>query len=80
MQNAYFASEIKIPRNMSNSILQLMSSCSVQKTAPKNYQYSRNETILKIGHHAKAGAHEIPGRRDVGAPLLDVARGGCLAK
>ena len=32
-------------------------SCSVQKTAPKNTKYSRNETILKIGHHAKAIAH-----------------------
>ena len=26
----------------------------MQKTAPKNTKYSRNETILKIGHHAKA--------------------------
>ena len=25
-----------------------------EKTAPKNTKYSRNETILKIGHHAKA--------------------------
>ena len=32
-------------------------SCSLQKTAPKNTKYSRNETILKIGHHAKAIAH-----------------------
>ena len=32
-------------------------SCSVEKTAPKNSKYSRNETILKIGHHAKAIAH-----------------------
>ena len=24
------------------------------KTAPKNTKYSRNETILKMGHHAKA--------------------------
>ena len=28
-----------------------------KKTAPKNIKYSRNETILKIGHHAKAIAH-----------------------
>ena len=28
-----------------------------RKTAPKNTKYSRNETILKIGHHAKAIAH-----------------------
>ena len=29
----------------------------MQKTAPKNNKYSRNESILKIGHHAKAIAH-----------------------
>ena len=28
-----------------------------KKTAPKNNNYSRNETILKIGHLAKAIAH-----------------------
>ena len=28
-----------------------------KKTAPKNNKYSRNESILKIGHHAKAIAH-----------------------
>ena len=38
---------------MSKSILQIISSCCVQKTAPKNTKYSRNETILKIGLHAK---------------------------
>ena len=42
---------------MSKSILEMIWSCSVQKTAPKNTKYSRNETILKIGHHAKAIAH-----------------------
>ena len=40
---------------MSKSILQIISSCSVQKTAPKNIKYSRNESILKIGHHACKG-------------------------
>ena len=29
----------------------------MQKTAPKNSKYSRNETILKMGHLAKAIAH-----------------------
>ena len=57
MQNPHFGSKIKIPKNMSKYILQIISSCSVQKTAPKNTKYSRNETILKIGHHAKAIAH-----------------------
>ena len=39
---------------MSKSILQIIYSCFVQKTAPENTKYSRNESILKIGHHAKA--------------------------
>ena len=42
---------------MSKSILEMIWSCPVQKTAPKNSKYWRNETILKIGHHAKAIAH-----------------------
>ena len=55
MQNPHFCSKIKIPKNMSKCILQIISSCSVQKTAPKNTKYSRNESILKIGHHACKG-------------------------
>ena len=47
----------KIRKNMSKSILQIIYSCSVQKIAPKNSKYSRKETILKVGHHAKAIAH-----------------------
>ena len=39
---------------MSKSILQIIHSVSVQKTVPKNTKCSRNETILKIGHHIKA--------------------------
>ena len=38
---------------MRKTILQARESCSVQKTAGKNTKYSRNETILKIGHLAK---------------------------
>ena len=57
MQNPHFGSKIKIPKNTSKSFLQIISSCSLQKTPPKNNKYSRNETILKIGHHAKAIAH-----------------------
>ena len=30
----------------------------MQKTVRKNTKYSRNETILKIGHHPKPIAHE----------------------
>ena len=40
---------------MSKSILQIIYSCSLQKTAPKNTKYSRNESILKIGRHACKG-------------------------
>ena len=57
MQNPHFRSKIKIPKNMSKSILQIIYSCFVQKNAQKNTKYSRNETILKIGYNAKAIAH-----------------------
>ena len=39
---------------MRKTIVQDYKSCSVQKTARKNTKYSRNETILKIGHPQKA--------------------------
>ena len=42
---------------MRKTILQEHYSCSVQKTALKNTKYARDETILKIGHVAKATAH-----------------------
>ena len=42
---------------MSKSIPQIIYSCCVQETAPKRTKYSRNETILKIGHHGKATAY-----------------------
>ena len=49
------AQKLKFQKNMSKSILQIISSCSVQKTPPKNTKYSRNESIWKIGHHACKG-------------------------
>ena len=55
MQNPHFGSKIKIPKKMSKSILQIIYSCSVQKSAPENIKYSRNESILKIDHHACKG-------------------------
>ena len=55
MQNPRFGSKIKLPKNMLKSILQIIWSCSVQKTSPKNTKYSRNESILKIGHRAWKG-------------------------
>ena len=39
---------------MSKSIMYSPWSNSVQKTARKNTKYSRNETMLKIGHLAKS--------------------------
>ena len=57
MENPHFGSKIKIPKNLSKSILQIIYSCSVQKTAQKKTKYSRNESILKIGHHSEAIAH-----------------------
>ena len=42
---------------MSKFILQVMYSFSVQKTARKKTEYSKNETILKISLHAKATTH-----------------------
>ena len=55
MQNPHFGSKIKIPKKMSKSFLHIISSCSLQKTAPKNTKYSRNNSILKTGHHACKG-------------------------
>ena len=60
MQNPHFRSKIKIQINMPKSILQIINTCCVQKTARKSTKYARNETILKIGHHAKAIAHAKP--------------------
>ena len=55
MQNRHFGSRIKIPKNMSKSILQIISNFSAQKTAPKNTKYSRSESILRIDHPACKG-------------------------
>ena len=57
LQNCHFGSKIKNANNMRKTILQEHRSCSMQKTAPKNTKYSREETILKIGYLAKAIAH-----------------------
>jgi len=58
-QNGQFGSKIKNAKNMRKTILQGHKSCCVQKTARKNIKYWRNETILKIGHLAKAYAKAI---------------------
>ena len=57
LQNGEFGSKIKNTKNMPKTIVQEHQICSVQKPIRKNTKYSRNETILKIGHLAKAIAH-----------------------
>ena len=65
MQNPHFGSKIKIPKNMSNldpfykSKFTCCSCAKNKKHAPKNTKYSRNESILKIGHHACKGPCKI---------------------
>ena len=57
LQNRHFGSNIKIVKNMRKTTLEPHRSCSVQKTAPKNTQYSKNDNIsklAKLGHHVKA--------------------------
>ena len=53
MQNGQFGSKIQKAKNVRKTILRARWSCSVQKSAAKNTKYSRNETILKIGHLAE---------------------------
>ena len=57
LQNGEFGSKYKNSKNMPKTLLQEHWSCFVQKTARKNTKYSKNETILKIGHLAKAITH-----------------------
>ena len=57
LQNNHFGSKIKIAKKVPKTTLQPDYSCSMQKTAPKNDEYSKNEAILKIdknGQYAKA--------------------------
>ena len=56
-KNGQFGQKIKNDKNMRKHILQEHLSCSAQKTAWNKSKYSRNETILKVGHLAKAIAH-----------------------
>ena len=57
MQNPHFGSKIKTTKSMLKSMLQIIYTSCLQKAAGKNTKYSRNKTILKIGHHAKGIAH-----------------------
>ena len=60
LQNRQFGSKIKYIENKRQTILQEYWNCSVEKTDRNNTKYSRNETILKIGHLAKVIAHAKP--------------------
>ena len=51
---ARLTQKFKNAKNMRLTILQQHYSCYVHKTARKSTKYSRNETILKIGHPANA--------------------------
>ena len=50
----HFGSKIKIPKTCQNPFYKQFGAVLCKKTAPKNTKYLINETILKIGHHAKA--------------------------
>ena len=69
MQNPHVGSKIKIPQNMSKSILQIIYSCYVQKTTRKKTKNSSKEIIFKIGHHAKAIAHA---KKDMSKSILQI--------
>ena len=60
MQKGQFGSKIKNAKKVRKTIVPPHLSCCVQKTAPKNTSYSKNDSILKmakIGHDAWAIAH-----------------------
>ena len=49
--------KLKLQKKVPKTTLNLDYSCPIQKTAPKNDDYSKNESILKIdnnGQYAKA--------------------------
>ena len=50
--------ELKFRKRCQNPFYKSFRVVLWEKTAPKKTEYSRNKTILKIGHHAKAIAHE----------------------
>ena len=61
LPNAWFGSKIKIKKRHAKMIVQALQSSSVQKTARKKNQYSRNDTILKIAHHAMQRHNDLFG-------------------
>ena len=58
MQNHHFGSKFKIQKNMSKSILQIIYSCSVKKTAPKTLNIREKRAFSKSAiMYATAIAH-----------------------
>ena len=55
LQNHHFGSKIKIPKNMSKSIVQVTYSCSVQKTAKKK-KYIREMSVFFLAVFCKEQA------------------------
>ena len=53
LENGQFGQKIKMSKTCENDFTRRLELFS-PKTARKNTKYSRNETILKIGHLAKA--------------------------
>ena len=49
------AQKLKFQKTCQNPFYKLFTVVLCKKTAPKNTKYSRNESILKIGHHACKG-------------------------
>ena len=50
--------KLKMPKTCEKLFYKIIRVVLSKKTSGKNTKYSRNETILKIGHLAKAIAHE----------------------
>ena len=70
---------------MLKSILQIIYMCSAQKTARKNTKYSRNETILKIGNHAKVMQNphfgsKIKTQKSMSKSILEIIYTSCAQK
>ena len=54
LQNGHFGSKIKIEKKYAENDSLIMLELFCAKNAWEKNKYSRNNTILKIGHHAKA--------------------------
>ena len=63
---------------MSKSVLEVIYSCSVGKTASKNYKYSRNETILKMRHRHYGLKIKIP--KNMQKSILEVIYSSSVRK